>query len=156
MLILPPLGSWAIIAPVFIDGCDFAVHYPDKGCSVAGHTSILAVHMGGSNDMGIGGNDLLHFAVPFAGVLAVRPGKFLHSKMLVGVMPVHPGIWVEIFTDGVCILPQNSIPKGFYIYTLFPLKSFAQMQFAIFGITQPCIRNLGTIVFSASKQFEFM
>ena len=87
---------------------------------MTGHTSILVVNMGGSNDMGIGGNDLLHFAVPFAGILAVRPDKFLHGEMFVGVMPVHPGIGMEVFTDGICILPQNGIPKLFYIHNFIP------------------------------------
>ena len=72
---------------------------------MTGDTSVLVVHMGGSNDMGICGNDLLHFAVPFAGVFAVCPDKFLHGEMLVGVMPVHKGIGMEVFTDRVCILP---------------------------------------------------
>ena len=118
---------------------------------MAGDTSILAEHMSSSNDMGVGGNDLLHIAIPFAGVFAVSPDKFLHGEMLIGIVPVHPGIWVEIFTDRICVLPQNGIPKGFNIHTLFPRKSFTQMQFAIFGITQPCIHDLGTIVVRTGK-----
>ena len=74
---------------------------------MTGDTSILTEHMGSSNDMSIGGDDLLHFAIPFAGVFAVRPDKFLHGEMLVGVMPVYPGIGVEVFTDSICILPQK-------------------------------------------------
>ena len=72
---------------------------------MAGDTSVLTEHMGRSNDMGIGSDDLLHFAIPFAGVFAVRSDKFLHGEMLVGVMPVHLSIGVEVFTDGICILP---------------------------------------------------
>ena len=78
---------------------------------MAGDTSVLAKYMGGSNDMGIGGNNLLNLAIPFAGVFAVRPDKFLQGEMLVGIVPIHPGIGVEVFTDFVCILPQNNIPK---------------------------------------------
>ena len=63
---------------------------------MAGDTSVLAEHMGGSNDMGIGSDDLLHFAIPFAGVLAICPDKFLYGEMLVGVMPVYEGCWMEV------------------------------------------------------------
>ena len=49
------------------------IHQTNEGSGMAGDASVLAEHMGGSNDMGVGGNDLLHLAVPFAGVFAVRP-----------------------------------------------------------------------------------
>lgn len=62
---------------------------------MTGDTSVLAEYMGGSNDMGIGGNNLLNLAVPLAGIFAVCPDKFLHGEMLVGVMPVYPGIGVR-------------------------------------------------------------
>ena len=84
---------------------------------MAGDTSVLTEHMGSSNDMGISCNNLLHFAIPFAGVFAVRSDKFLYGEMLVGVMPVHLGIGVERFADCICILPQNGIPKRFNIHT---------------------------------------
>ena len=104
MLILPPPGSWAIVAPVFLDGCDFAVHDPDEGGSVAGHTSILAAHMGSRNNMGIRSDDPFHLATPLPRIFAVCPNKFLHGEMLVGVVPVYEGRRMEICTNGVCIL----------------------------------------------------
>ncbi len=76
-----------------------------------GDTSVLAVHMGCSNDMGIGGDDLLHLAIPLPRVFTVRPDKFLHGEMLVGVVPVHEGCWVEVFADVICILPAEQLPK---------------------------------------------
>lgn len=87
---------------------------------MARNTSVRAVHMSGSNDMGIGGNNLLNLAVPFAGVFAVRLDKFLHGEMLIGVMPVYPGIGVKVFTDCACILPQNSILKCLNINAYSP------------------------------------
>ena len=55
---------------------------------MAGHTSILVVHMGGRYDVSIGGDDFLHLAIPFAGIFAVRPDEFLHDEMLVGTRPL--------------------------------------------------------------------
>ena len=53
MLVLPPLGSRAIIAPVLIDGCNLSIHHTNKGSGMARDTSVLTEHMGSSNDMGI-------------------------------------------------------------------------------------------------------
>ena len=116
MLLLPPLGSLAIIAPVFLNGCDLSIYDTDERGCVAGHTSILVVHMGGGDDVSIGCNDPLHLAIPLPGIFAVRPDKFLYSEMLVCVMPVYIVNVMEVFTDGICILPQNGIPKLFGLY----------------------------------------
>ena len=64
---------------------------------MAGDTSVLAEHMSGSNDMGISGINLLHFAIPLAGILAVRLDEFLHGEMLIGIMPVHPCVGMKVF-----------------------------------------------------------
>jgi len=106
MLILPPLGSCTIIAPVFIDGCNLSVHYPHEGSHMTGDTSVFAIYMGCSNYMGVSGDNTLHLSIPLAGVFAVRPDKFLHGEMLVSVMPIYPSIGMEIFTDGIRILPR--------------------------------------------------
>ena len=78
---------------------------------MAGDASVLAEHMGRRDDVGIGGNDPFHFAIPFAGILAVRSDKFFHGEMFVCIVPVHEGCRVEVSTDRIRVLPQEGIPK---------------------------------------------
>ena len=88
---------------------------------MARNTSILAIHMRGSDDMGIGGDDSFYLTISFTGVLTVCPDKFLHGEMLVGVMPINPSVGVEVFTNCICILLQNSIPKFSYIHSILSI-----------------------------------
>lgn len=44
------------------------------------------------------------------------------GEMLVGIAPIHSSIRVEVFTDYICVLPQNGIPKICYIHNDIPLK----------------------------------
>lgn len=69
---------------------------------MAGNSSVLTAHMGSGYDIGISNYDLLYLAVPFSGVFAVGPDELFHIKMLVGIVPIDPGIGMKVFTDG-CI-----------------------------------------------------
>ena len=88
---------------------------------MAGNRPIPAVHMGSRNDMLRRRDHFFHFSSPFAGVFTVCPDKFLNRKMLIGVVPVYKGCWVEIGTDRLRILPKDSILKFINIHRPFPL-----------------------------------
>ena len=83
---------------------------------MAGDASVLTEHMGSSNDMGIGCNNLLHLSIPFAGVFAVGSYKFLNREMLARAMPIHISIGLEVFSYLDCSLCKNVRPKLLYVH----------------------------------------
>ena len=60
-------------------------------------------------------DDLFDLAIPITGIVAVGSYKFLDREMLVGAMPIHIGIGVEIFSYLVCSLCENIRPKLLYV-----------------------------------------
>ena len=62
---------------------------------------------------------LFNLTLPIAGILAVGSYKFLDREMLVGAMPIHIGISVEIFSYLVCSLCENVRPKLLYVNLYF-------------------------------------
>ena len=68
MLPLPPLGNGTIIAPVFLNGGNLSAHDMKERGHMVGGFSVSAAYMGRGNDVGVGSNDPLYLASPFAGV----------------------------------------------------------------------------------------
>lgn len=71
---------------------------------MARNASVLTAYMCSGYDMGFSGYHSLHLAIPFSGVFTVGLDEFLHVEMLIGVVPIYPGIGVEVFSHGICIL----------------------------------------------------
>lgn len=69
-------------------------------------------------------DDLFNLAIPIAGIFTVGSYKFLDREMLVGAMPIHISIGVEIFSYLVCSLCENVRPKLFYVHYLSSLTKY--------------------------------
>ena len=71
---------------------------------MARNCAVLAVDMGYCDNLIARYNLPLHFAIPLTGIFTVCPDKFLHGKMLVGVVPIYPSVRVKKYLDGVGVL----------------------------------------------------
>ena len=96
--ILSPLWSFAIVCPIFIHSDDLIVFQLDEGGNVERSGAILGIYPCCGDNHIVRRDDLFDLAIPISGILAVGSYKFLNRELLIGAMPIHIGIGVEIFS----------------------------------------------------------